>query len=366
MSNSIASSLNKLNLDRSKIEEAVEYFFLSRTENWDYNPLKKMGGNRFRLEYNQEGLSNFIDFRYNKNETTTIDISGGTLDVFKQDLAVAIKDYAVYLTPEASQFENPYFVFEEVQLDDVETVIDIVLNELGYLKGPNDPVRSSTYARWTLTSSLNEKVVVSFYPKRGKLVIQGRPLKLFTELYTLFLTLVDVTKIPKVIEQKFSIGNVQKNDVESLLFTYLPHALNSGSIPKKVEKVLYQCAYNLHVKNEMFDYTFLAFPSLRALEGHLKHIMKDKGIELEERKFSMFTKNGSKFQLIEEFEAKFGAQELKAVNDCYDFFNKQRNSLFHWDTMDKIDADRTKILENISDAHKIITNTFEIIDSYYK
>ena len=365
MSKNETKSLNKLNLDRSKLHEAIEYFFLSKTESWEYTPLREMKGNRHRLEYIYEGSSNILDFRFNINETTTIDTSVGELDSFKIELAEAIKEYTVYLSPEVSQFENPYFVFENVPLDDVNTVINIAIDELGYKKGPQDPAETSTYVRWRLSSTFNEEVVVTYFMKRGKTVIQGRPLKLFTELYTLFLTFVDVAAIPKVIEQKFQIVNVQKSDVASLLETYLPNALSSGRLPSKVEKVLYQCAYNLHVKSDMFDYTFLAFPSLRALEGHLKHIMKAKDISLEDRKFSMFTKVGKNFMLQEIYRDKFNDQELIAVNDCFNFFNKQRNNLFHWDTMDKVDSDRTKILENISSAHKIITNTFEIIDSYY-
>ncbi|MEM5686731.1 hypothetical protein AAHB49_08345 [Bacillus cereus] len=60
----------------------------------------------------------------------------------------------------------------------------------------------------------------------------------------------------------------------------------------------------------MFEYGFLTFPALKALEGHLKYVMKENSIPLIEKRFSMFTKEGSsKYILHGDYQAGLDAKK---------------------------------------------------------
>lgn len=359
------SPYGRLNILRDKLNEAVSYFFLGREEECEFKEIKHVNGIRWRIEFIVNGEDNKIDFHYNNDGTTTIDPSPGVYDEFKIGLADFIKESPMCTISRISSFEKPYFVFKDITLEDLEAVVDLVVEGKGITV--KDKEENTKWIKWFIEGKYNETVVISYFYKSEKSMVQGKPLKLFAEVYTMLMALLEIEEMPKVMEQNFSVGlHMSKDEIKDSLDEYLPNSHDKFN--EKMKKVLYQSIYNLKLDADMFDYTFLTFPSLRVLEGQLRYIMKDKVIPLVDGKFSMFYKGtNGKYILQEDYHTYFTDQQRQSVHDGYTFLNRNRNSLFHWESLEgPLMIDRTKVIDNISDARGIILNVFDILDDYYK
>ncbi|MCS1382747.1 RNase LS family HEPN domain-containing protein [Lysinibacillus sphaericus] len=357
------NSYTRLNIVRERLEDAIMDFFLSRTENCTYEPIVQKNGIRRRLNYTVDNKKQMLDFHFNGDGTTTIDLTPGGASDFKRELAQNLKDSPLCTSEKIRNFKNPYFSFKDIEQEQFEIVINLFL-EKEYVR--EDRINEVNGGKlWALSTVDGEEVKVAYYYKNKIAVIQGKPLRMFTDLYSTFLTLVDVEKIPKIMDQHIEIETeIKKETITSEIKIHLPNAI--GKIDTKIEKVLYQALFNLKINIDMFDYSFLAFPALKSLEGHLKHIMYDKGIPLIDKKFNMFKRSESgQFKIQEDYASKFSANELISVNNAYTYYNLNRHSIFHWADIENPLPDRTRTIDRIEEAHGIIISVFKIMDSYY-
>ncbi|WP_461611933.1 type II toxin-antitoxin system RnlA family toxin [Cytobacillus kochii] len=361
----VKSPYLRLNIIREKLDDAIEDFFLLRDEVCTYDKIYKVNGDRHRLKFTVNGKDELLDFRFNQDGSTSIDLSAGGKSDFKVELADNLRVSPICTYEGIREFKSPYFVFENMKQDDVETTLEIILdNESVFLEKKLEVAGGN---RWVLKSKEGESVTASYYFKSKKTMIQGKPLKLFSEVYTSLMMLLDIEEMPKVMEQNLEISTeMQKEEVIEALKIHIPDAF--PHINSKLKKLLYQCVFNLRIQMEMFEYSFLAFPALKSLEGHLKYIMKENSISLIDKKFSMFDKEGNgKYVLRSEFEKDFSPSQLAAISDAYTFYQRNRHSIFHWAEVDgAIPLDRTRMIDNITEAHSIIMNVFGIMNNYYK
>lgn len=359
----------KLNIYRDKLNDAIEDFFMSNGIQGTFNKeLEEKDGGRYRFHYKIEESRGFLDFRFNKDGTTSIDLSAGGKTEFKENLAISIRDSAICTEPEVVGLDKSHFVFDQISVEEFEDLLTMILEDQK-IENPN-PTEIEIGKRWVLAGNFGEVLTVTYYYKSEKVVLQGRPLKLFMEFYTYLMTLFDPEQIPKIFESNKVVveRHVKKDDIREELKLYLP--LSNDSIDEKLKKVLYQALYNLKIRDDMFEYTQLAFPALKALEGHLKHIMYQQEIPLNSGRFEMFKKgDNGKYQLHKQVDInKFTSTQLRAINDAYHYYYVNRHSLFHWDEVsDEIPVmvDTTRIIERPEESFGIIKNVFKIIDSYY-
>lgn len=353
-----------LNLLQEKINEAIEYYFADKEEAILVTPLYSMKGTRNRVDYTYRGEGNKIDFHFNSNGSTTIDLVPGILDEFKTNLANFLRESPICSTSIGEALltsDNPYFVFKKMKYEEVHTVIDMIL-EAGIDK--EIEVKNVTLHKYTLKSKAREKVVVTYYFATGTTLVQGRPLTLFTEIYTMLMELTEVKEMPKIIEQNLNLQlEITNGDVEELIEIYLPQSYEK--INPALKKSLYQGIFNLYIQAKPFECSFLVYPALRAVEGHLKYVMKEKGIPLLKKKFSMFDKIAYQvYEINFEYRHLFTSNQLKSINSCYSFYSVNRHSLFHWEEVEQ-PIDTTRMIDNISEARSLIIDCFNKIDSYY-
>ncbi|SDQ64278.1 type II toxin-antitoxin system RnlA family toxin (plasmid) [Carnobacterium viridans] len=357
----------KLNIVQDQIEVAIVAFFSEKTGEYSIENLNPITESRNRIEFTYLDELYKVDFHFNNDGTTTIDLSPGGPDPIKTELANYIKTSSICTIDKISNFDNPWFVFEDFNYDDFIAVISLIKEQ--------DNVKESEYKKtdiaeiWSLKSTPGEKVNVSFFKKNKKAVIQGKPLTLFSDIYTSLISLMDIENVPAIMNQQTYVAEkVTKKSIEAELENYLPNC--SDKISSKVRILCYQSIFNLKIHDEMFDYGFLSFPSLKLLEGHLKYIMKDKSIQLKDGNFSMFIKDPlerQKYILHPEYDSYFTAKQKNAVNNAYTFYNIHRHSIFHWGNIDSpIKGRDTTIVHDRPDtAHGIINNALDIVNSYY-
>ncbi|WP_419037602.1 viroplasmin family protein [Enterocloster bolteae] len=256
-----------------------------------------------------------------------------------------------------------WFIAESIKREDVLSVIELIKEEFksNISERQNDLAHGISI---TLTLDKNDKITIHHY-NTNKLMVQGKPKSLFSSIITYITELVDIEEIPKIFNETYKL-NIDKNNIRDEYQYYLPNSYDKFNA--KMERVLHQAVYNLHIKDEMFDGTFLTQPALRVLEGHLKKIVIENEIVpnhqyIKYKGFDIFEQNGAKYQLKSNFYGKADAKTITYLGQCYTFYHNNRHILEHWDDS-TAPLDTTKTID-CSQAHDLIKRTLAIIDDFY-
>ncbi|WP_379142560.1 type II toxin-antitoxin system RnlA family toxin [Paenibacillus sp. sgz500992] len=345
-----------LNLNREKIHSSIDKFLRVKSLTCTLSSFEPFGGTRRRIYINGE-CSTYIDFQFLSKGGTSIDLSSGITNEFKEELANFIKD-----DPECSMgnSNNQWFVAKNIEEDDFLAVIEL-LKISEYTKS----YCNHTDGSYRFTGIYDENLVIHRYQTKT-VMIQGRPLLLYNEAVVCITELIDLDELPKTFNDNYKV-DVKKSDVEAQYEYYFPSSHDKHGI--KYKKVLHQGIYNLQLKGDMFEYSYLVFPALRAVEGHLKISLHSYNIPLGFNScFNMFRResNGGRYRLDEEYSNQINnTHKVRNLEDAYNFHQTQRHRLFHWADQD-IAFDDTRIIENLGEAKGLITDAFSIIDHYHK
>lgn len=261
-----------------------------------------------------------------------------------------------------------WFTVEAILWSDIEAILEIIQEEIEAdglsLEKEEKPF---AYGK-SISLKLNnkDKVALHHYDKGNKLVMQGKPQRLFAAILAYVTELVDVEEIPKIYNNTYNI-NIDKDEVRSEFQYYMPHAYDK--LPDKLSRTLHQAVYNLKLTGDMFDGTFLAQPVIRAIEAHLKMLLiKFEIVQdwkyIKEKGFNMFEKVGAKYRLPADGCGKAKPEEAKHIGNCYTFYSANRNVLSHWDDP-TAPLDTTKLLD-VNSAHDLIKRTLGLIDEFYE
>ena len=84
--------------------------------------------------------------------------------------------------------------------------------------------------------------------------------------------------------------------------------------------------------------------------------------------FDMFESHssGRGYDLKSEYDSNFGSPaKISYINRFYSFFAQHRHTLFHWDTPE-INIDTTRMISNKNECDKLIKDSLNLINEYYK
>lgn len=261
-----------------------------------------------------------------------------------------------------------WFTVEGISNEELSTVMDLVIEEIGeddLIVEKKDIAHGNIIS---LRSNKNkDKVVVTHYKKHDKVVMQGKPKKIFSTVIGYITELIEVEEIPRIFNNTYNL-NIDKDEVHSEFQFYMPNAYDK--LPSaKMERALHQAVYNLKLTGDMFDGTYLAQPAMRVVEAQLKSVLIECGIipnaqYIKENKFDMFDKVGIKYKLKPDRYGNAKPEQIKYIGNIYTFYNNNRHSTEHWDDpMAPIDT--TKLLD-VERAHDLIKRALAIIDEYYE
>jgi len=259
-----------------------------------------------------------------------------------------------------------WFTVEGISESDFEAIVELTMEEIGAEQITKEN-REIAYGKSVALQipKTKDRVVVNHYEKNNKLVMQGKPRKIFSTVVGYVTELVDVEKIPQIFNNTFNL-TIDKNEVCSEFQFYMPNAYDK--LPQKISRSLHQAVYNLKLDGDMFDGTFLAQPVLRVLEAHLKMILMENHIisdyrYIKDNGFDMFDKVGAKYKLKPDCYGEAKEEHIKYIGNVYTFYHYNRNPLSHWDNPTGIDT--TELLD-VHKAHDLIKRTLAIIDEYYE
>lgn len=335
---------------------------------YDYMGIEKWATGEWRAKTNlTKKYADFMKENSEKMKMTFTKIAAHTGDYYNEEADKLAKTALVEGKGIPKIKRGDYwFTVDNISASDVETIIELVKEEVG-VDNIDIEEKSIAYGKSTsLKLNKKDRVVVNHYSKGNKLVMQGKPQKLFSVIIAYVMELVEVEEIPKIYNNSYKI-KIDKAEVNSEFQYYMPNAFDK--LPVKLSKTLHQAVCNLKLEGEMFDGTFLAQPVLRGIEAHLKLVLLDKEIipnwkYTKENGFDMFEKVGAKYKLIPEKYGKATLEEVRYIGNCYTFYNHNRNELSHWDDP-TAPLDTTKLLD-VSAAHDLIKRTLTLIDEYYE
>lgn len=211
----------------------------------------------------------------------------------------------------------------------------------------------------------NDELTLTYYKSKEKLLLQGKPIYIYSEVIAFlsaFMGFEDVIKNhSKVYNIDINPKEVRDDMRENLEESY-------SFIGETLSKVLSPVFVFRKLEIQLDDYSSFVFPALKTLEGYLKKILFNNGINIE-TKFNIFKKD--------EITGKFVIDEIKcnnyhrctincdrtvsAVEEVYNFLFSNRHPMFHANFI----VDSTMIVEDRSEAEKIITDSLELIRRTY-
>lgn len=319
-----------------------------------------ISGTRHRLQIKVNDKNFFMDFHLNSDGTTTIEDFGGKEVDIKKELAKFIKEKCEFTDSD----DNKWFVAKDIAKDDFDAIVEI-LEESDFYQ---ESIKKSEFQDgfiFQCKGKYGEKLTINYYTSK-KVVVQGRPLLLFNEAITMISELIDPSEIPKAFNDCYDI-NINKDDVITQYEILMPNSYDKHS--SKLKKVLLQAVYNTNIKGDMFEYSYLTFPALRALEGHLKYIYMSNSIQLAKKEpiGVIFRHDGSKFYIKPEYASSIrSSNELKYIEEAYNYYHAQRHTLAHWGHLEcASDLDGTRVIENYGEAITVISDILKLIDKYF-
>lgn len=244
----------------------------------------------------------------------------------------------------------------DVKENDFNDFIDLIktLKAINVKSKKSDNMRIS-YEVYDIKS----KCTVTYYKTTHSILLQGNSKGCCYQIVITYVNeLFDDKQIEKLLSQSYS-KNIDLSIVESLS-QVLPNIPNN--YPKYIEKLLRQSLINLKYHYTSEDYSMYAFPSLRALEGHIKYLLVQNGYHPSNLPLDCFERQQGHYRFIDKTNHKY-TEKVSWVNieNCYNYFAKLRHPLFHYGTMVG-EYDDTKILKTFEECAEIIMKVFEIIN----
>lgn len=352
-------SLKNLGLRREAIVSSVEmYCGLSGYGTYKVaKEIEELTGTRNRLSITIEDKDLYIDFHFVKGGLTTIDTSGGSHREIKDKIAKHIsEDQNCLLT---SDGKAKWFVIKNLDQGEFEVLLDLIKDSKLIKSTLKNGESGNVYQ---FTGPYDEKFTMTYYSSRT-LLMQGKPLLLFSEAISYSVELLNDEKIFGAFNEFYNI-DISKDSVDEKIKIALPDS--HDKLPSKLKKSISQAVYNLQIDGDMYEYTFLVFPALRALEGHLKNVVLSNNLVLEGGRFNLFDKSSTgKYSLKNENITLVGCSKKCAyIEKAYQHISDRRNKYFHWEE-DVVGLDTTALIENIGAAKIMITDAISMINEYY-
>lgn len=238
----------------------------------------------------------------------------------------------------------------------LDNILDSMKNEYDSLKITSDDKQVSTVYKLLLAG--NKITVTLFKSTQSKLLVQGAN----TVLFQMFITYVnemlgsgsEVSLLEDVYKIKINPDKIDR--VEREICPNFP-----TEYPESIKRLVRQSIINLSICIDSEDYSQYAFPALRALEGHLKYLFKQAGIQITNGKmFHYFNKKEGSEEFYLSVKCSIDTNLREKIETCYNFFHANRHTLFHFGDVIG-ESDTTRIIENKKEADEIIKKCLEFI-----
>lgn len=345
-------SLKKLNINRNSINEAIE----------DYNKdlsveiVDKKAFNQYIISKNGE-VVNKLNIYFTKDGKTTISWQECSNPAESELISNHIAEFCKF-----SNIQNTSIYIKEFSEENLNSLLEFLTEFCG--AEIETTKNLSNGKQYTLKSVFGDTVHINHFNNLA-FNIQGRSGLMKSQVieglssYLTFGQLVDATL------EKVDIDELNKSDIEQLYDARFPIASKEmGNVVKSIILPVFVTErLNIH-ELELPDYSFLAFPILRGLEGCIKEIFNNFGINIANNIGGQFPDNTGtgEYKLIEKHKLVINNDVIvEALELMYNYHRSNRHGIFHVD--DTIIS--TRLINDISIAQSLINETAELIEKCY-
>mgnify|MGYP005897818069 CR=1 FL=1 len=284
---------------------------------------------------------------YNQDGTTTLMYGSGKNQEYSKTLADEILDKT---TIQLINVSNLYF--RGVTQNNVEELKQ-KLSDIGCIL--SDPTTVSNGIQYHVKSVNGEAIHFIWY-SNSAILFQGRPSFLFNQTIEFLLEYFPPNDVVKEVLGYYRIS-IPQEDVRHELETRYSN-LNQAIDDKLKAIILPALALKRTIPENLTDYSYIAYPVLRGLEGVLKSMFNRFGILIDSSGFGEYFKFNHVHQKWEVSELTLGITNnnihQKLVN-LYTLYNNKRHSLFHVDSL-------TPILTSQEEALSIVDEILNALD----
>lgn len=312
---------------------------------------------RYQIKYSEGNF--YVDVFYRADNTITVKPyeANGNGEKSKE-LCTYIKENAPYKDTPHGEFsvvissENMNLLVKYLKEENGVSLVDELDN------GTNGKV-------YTFLSDIGDKITLTYYSTTSRMRFQGMMLQLCAEVKCFIAPLGHI-----IYDKKCYAG-----DVESVIQSYIERFMpNSYSNLNQLQQdLIHDSVAQMVCKPVTKDFSVWTFSILKGLESRIKDIFAHESITVYDQKgFSIYDKSVRKHRgmFSKDTSGKFvvdtsivsiaDGNTLDVLSDLYDFFNKNRNCLFH---TKQVGATKTLTLD--ADAINIIQNVMRLFENSY-
>ncbi len=337
-------SLKRLNINRNLIPNILSenVSILEVLEEKGINEL------HFRGEM-PNGDKVFLIFFFNSDGTTSISPRNPNLERGK-DLANVIAQNCVY-----SDKKN-ISLFIPLEKDDFDTILEYLQSDCNAQIIETKNIPGGVQKK--LSGSCGNQLVLKYFTRKANLQVQGKPLSLYEDLIDILCELLPYEKFVSSQLKQIDV-NLAPSVVKGELESRLPMSYNF--LGEKVQAIISPSLALNKLGIELDDYTSIAMPVLRGLEGYLKRIFSTNGFSIDKTFGSVIDGSNDTPRVKQTVKASINCDKtVNAIEKCYTYWKQQRHGLFHVDA----NVETTRVL-NQNEAHNIIEETLNLIENTY-
>lgn len=246
-------------------------------------------------------------------------------------------------------YSIPYF-----SENDFQAFSEIITENDSNISFTTTDYDNKTIYRFTLD---NDTVTVTLF-KSGNhsLLVQGKNSYLFQVIATTIVELDDQAKVEQIMGSAYRLSI--KSDVIDLVYKPIESGLPSN-YPNSIKRLIKQSTINLKYYIESEEYSQYAFPALKALEGHIKYLIKVAGGQVGQQ-FNQFNKtSGGTYCFVSSLT---DPSKKTSIENCYNYYKSQRDTSFHFGEIIG-STDSTRLITSKEEADEIIKKCLDLINT---
>lgn len=385
-----------LDLNREQLFETIKEFLATKphldAQVADELELKNATQGLYRCNISTNSGTFFLDMFYRTDGKTTLQSNNGNVQF--SELKIELCRYIAKNCKKGvtqKDKKDPWFIARSISYEDIESVISLI-KESSFYESELPHSEGNGFPTWKFKGVQKETLTITYFNKLsggiGKLLLQGKPKLLFLESIEIITKLFETDEISnKLNESGFFESHIDDSIIQDDIADLMSNSFDKLS-SDQLRKTVKQALIFKNLKSNWEDYTVYTFPAYRALEGHLRWVLSELGIDWLTKlnskgqpmttSFYMFDKVSSEGEYsyvlqscyhmnVENKYPTKKEQFLTYIGELYQILSDERNSYFHWKKFEPgLSLDETALIEDEATARDIIVNCLTKIEEYYR
>ncbi|MBA3026707.1 MAG: hypothetical protein FP820_09940 [Sulfurimonas sp.] len=331
------SSFKNLNLNHTKIEDAIN--------SYPDTKLLSMKGNNYSIQCDNKIAT--ISIWIKADGTTTLNPNVGK----EHALSLLIVEHIIKSTS-ISDRQSVNYSIKNLADENFSLVLEYLNEMIETLEVNEEEIVNGKKYQLKNTNFKDTFFLIRY--SNGNTHLQGKPLSIYSELYSIISELIPSDEIISINNEIFKVS-IKKDDIYNELEMLLPTAYSA--LCDTTKKILMSSVILRKIDVEMDDYSAFSFGSLRGLEAFIKLVLNKK-YKTVGRIGEIFKENAGRFEAVLDFKEHVKSNNtVMVVESCYNFYHQNRHRTFHADNVPSM-----SYIINKEEASRIIDTVCKLIE----